>query len=860
MVVVDDSIVRGTTSRKIVRMIRGAGAESVHVRISSPPIQWPCYYGIDTPTRKELIGSSHSVEEICRYLAADSLGYLSLDGMLKATGSEPAHFCHACFTGSLPRRHRARADAPAPPLRTPEPAVNPLTYRAAGVDIEAGDEAVRRIAPLARAHVPSRGARRHRRLRRPSCGCRPAIAEPVLVSSTDGVGSKLKVAFMADRHDTVGIDLVAMGVNDVLVHGAEPLYFLDYIGIARVDPARVEALVAGAWPRAAGRPGARWSVARPPSFRISTRPASTTWPGSRWASWSTRQIIDGSAVKPGDVVLGLASSGLHSNGYSLARRIVFDVLRLGRSTPRCRAPGASVAEVLLEPTRIYVRAVLPVARATCTAMAHVTGGGLTGNLPRVLPEGCRAVDPAGAPGPVRRRCSRTLQRGRPGRATPRCSGRSTWASATCSSCRRPTWATVSRADRGGRVGPRARRGRGGRARRGAGVIAIVVLRRRANRKRACGVSLPLGVLASGRGSNLQAILDACAASGLPGAGRGRDLRPRARAGAGAGRGRPGSRPLWINPKDFADREAFDAGARARAAARAAWGSSATPGSCGSSRRRTCGRSPGARSTSTPRCCPAFPGLHAQRQALDHGAKVAGATVHFVDEGMDTGPIVLQAAVAVEPDDTEDTLAARILVAGAPPLSRGDPPLRGRTLAHPGQARHRDCRRLHDEGPPRAGVASTTRRASSTSPRRSPALGVEILSTGGTAKLLRESGVPVRDVSEVTGFPEMLDGRVKTLHPKIHGGILARRDLPAHLEALARHGIPADRPRGRRPLSVRGDRGPTRRHAGRGDRADRRGRARDDPRRRQEPRRGGGRDGSEPVSRPCSTSCGPAAAS
>jgi amidophosphoribosyltransferase len=100
IVVVDDSIVRGTTSRKIVKMIRSAGARSVHVRISSPPIQWPCYYGIDTPTRKELIGSSHSVDEICRYLGADSLGYLSLDGMLKATGADPGHFCHACFTGA----------------------------------------------------------------------------------------------------------------------------------------------------------------------------------------------------------------------------------------------------------------------------------------------------------------------------------------------------------------------------------------------------------------------------------------------------------------------------------------------------------------------------------------------------------------------------------------------------------------------------------------------------------------------------------------------------------------------------------------------------------------------------------------
>jgi amidophosphoribosyltransferase len=99
VVVVDDSIVRGTTSRKIVKMIRAAGAREVHVRISSPPIQWPCYYGIDTPTRKELIGASHKVEEIQRYLGADSLGYLSLEGMLKATGSDPHHFCHACFTG-----------------------------------------------------------------------------------------------------------------------------------------------------------------------------------------------------------------------------------------------------------------------------------------------------------------------------------------------------------------------------------------------------------------------------------------------------------------------------------------------------------------------------------------------------------------------------------------------------------------------------------------------------------------------------------------------------------------------------------------------------------------------------------------
>ena len=111
VVVVDDSIVRGTTSRKIAKMIRSAGATEVHMRISSPPIQWPCYYGIDTPKRKELIASSHQVEEIRRYLGADTLGYLSLDGMLKATGSDPGQFCHACFTGDY-RVGFERAETP----------------------------------------------------------------------------------------------------------------------------------------------------------------------------------------------------------------------------------------------------------------------------------------------------------------------------------------------------------------------------------------------------------------------------------------------------------------------------------------------------------------------------------------------------------------------------------------------------------------------------------------------------------------------------------------------------------------------------------------------------------------------------
>jgi phosphoribosylformylglycinamidine cyclo-ligase len=255
------------------------------------------------------------------------------------------------------------------------------------VDIEAGDEAVRRIGSLARS------------TRRPEVlgdiGAFASFvrlpvgyAEPVLVSSTDGVGSKLKVAFLADRHDTVGIDLVAMGVNDVLVHGAEPLYFLDYIGIARLEPARVEALVAGvaAGCRQAGCALVGGETAELPDLYA---PGEYDLAGFAVGVVERARIVDGAGVKPGDVVLGLASSGLHANGYSLARRIVFDGLGLSVDA-LLPGTGRSVADVLLEPTRIYARAVLPV-REDVSAMAHVTGGGLVGNLPRVLPAGCRAL-------------------------------------------------------------------------------------------------------------------------------------------------------------------------------------------------------------------------------------------------------------------------------------------------------------------------------------------------------------------------------------------------------------------------------------------------------------------------------------
>jgi phosphoribosylformylglycinamidine cyclo-ligase len=270
------------------------------------------------------------------------------------------------------------------------PAGGRLTYRAAGVDIGAGEKAVRRLAPWARGTYRSevlgdigafagvfRAPSRYRR--------------PVFLASTDGVGSKLRVAFLADRHDTIGIDLVAMGVNDLLVHGAEPLVFLDYIGIARVVPRRIEAIVRGiaAGCREAGCALIGGEIAELPDFYA---PDEYDLAGFAVGVAERGRLIDGRRVRPGDVVIGLLSNGLHSNGFSLARKVVFERLRL-KISDRIPGLGRTVGRELLRPTRIYVKPVLALLRAgvPVRAMAHITGGGLTGNLPRVLPPGCRAV-------------------------------------------------------------------------------------------------------------------------------------------------------------------------------------------------------------------------------------------------------------------------------------------------------------------------------------------------------------------------------------------------------------------------------------------------------------------------------------
>jgi phosphoribosylformylglycinamidine cyclo-ligase len=187
----------------------------------------------------------------------------------------------------------------------------------------------------------------------------------------------------------VGIDLVAMGVNDLLVHGAEPLFFLDYLATGRVVPEKIEAIVSGIAEgcRRAGCALIGGETAEMPDFYA---PGEYDLAGFAVGVAERHRVINGSGIAPGDRLIGLASSGLHSNGYSLARAVLFE--RLGLNvTDRLEACGRSVAEELLEPTRIYVKSILAVLKEhPVKGMAHVTGGGITGNLPRILPEGCRA--------------------------------------------------------------------------------------------------------------------------------------------------------------------------------------------------------------------------------------------------------------------------------------------------------------------------------------------------------------------------------------------------------------------------------------------------------------------------------------
>jgi phosphoribosylformylglycinamidine cyclo-ligase len=265
-----------------------------------------------------------------------------------------------------------------------------LTYKKAGVNIDEGDRFVDLIKPLVRktfrpevmTDIGSFGA--FFKLNRKK------YKNPVLVSGTDGVGTKLKIAFMADRHDTVGVDLVAMCVNDILTSGAEPLFFLDYFATGKLKPEKAADVIRGITDGCseAGCALVGGETAEMPGFYAR---GEYDLSGFAVGVVDREKIVDGRDIRDGDSVIGIASSGIHSNGYSLVRKIFFDANKFGI---RKRFPelAASLGEELLKPTAIYVRAVRSLlGKVDIKGMAHITGGGIPGNLPRVFPKNLGAL-------------------------------------------------------------------------------------------------------------------------------------------------------------------------------------------------------------------------------------------------------------------------------------------------------------------------------------------------------------------------------------------------------------------------------------------------------------------------------------
>ena len=261
------------------------------------------------------------------------------------------------------------------------------SYRKSGVDITAGYAGVKLMAPhVARTRIPGvvSGIGGFGGLFAPDL---TDIREPVLVSGTDGVGTKIRIAQLLDRHDTVGVDCVAMCVNDIAAQGAEPLFFLDYIACGKNDPALLEQVVAGV---ADGCVQAGSALVGGETAEMPGMYPEGEYDLAGFAVGVVEKdlIIDGRTIQPGDTILGLASSGPHSNGFSLIRKVV-EVAGADWNMP---FDGATLADRAMEPTRIYVKQVLEVMKSVkIKGMAHITGGGLVENVPRVLPEGVQAV-------------------------------------------------------------------------------------------------------------------------------------------------------------------------------------------------------------------------------------------------------------------------------------------------------------------------------------------------------------------------------------------------------------------------------------------------------------------------------------
>ena len=525
-----------------------------------------------------------------------------------------------------------------------------LDYRAAGVDIAEADRALDRIRPLVdstrRPEVLSDVGHFGGLFRLDASRFR----RPVLVASTDGVGTKLRLAREAGRHEVPGHDLVSHCINDILVQGAEPLFFLDYLAMGRLDAAVAEGVVRGiaAACREFGIALLGGETAEMPGFY----PAGDyDLAGTIVGVVEEDRIVDGRLVAPGDVLIGLPSSGLHTNGYSLARAVLRDRLGLG---VRDLLPGLgiSVADAFLAPHRCYLPVLRPHLReGRLHALAHITGGGISDNLARVLPSGVLAeVDLASFRLPplfrllaeagriVEAEMLRAFQlRGRPRgggggfrRAGPHRSP--------------PRRLPPRRSDRGRRTAHRTVPGPPRMT--GKPIRSLPAPGRR------------LGVLISGRGSNLKAILDAVASGSLD-ATVALVLSNR-RAAAGLSHAESAGAPTTVlSHRAFPDRESYDRAVLERLRAHrvdvvclAGFMRILSPVLLDAFPDRVL--------NIHPSLLPAFGGLDAPVQALDYGVRIAGCTVHLVDELMDHGPIVLQEAVPVHDEDTPETLSDRIL--------------------------------------------------------------------------------------------------------------------------------------------------------------------------------------------------------
>lgn len=593
-------------------------------------------------------------------------------------------------------------------------------YREAGVDIEAGNRAVERM----KRHVQSTfrpevlsGLGGFGALFRLDTA---RYREPVLVSGSDGVGTKLLLAQALDRHGTIGIDAVAMCVNDVVVQGAEPLFFLDYLALGKVIPEKVEQIVAGVAEgcRQAGCALIGGETAEMPGMYA---PEEYDIAGFAVGVVEADKLVDGRRIRAGDRLIGLASNGLHSNGFSLVRHLLLEKAGFDLRQPLDALGGRELGEVLLTPTRIYVKTVLRLLeRHDIKGMAHITGGGFLENIPRILPQGLGAEIWLGTwpVPPVFRllaqvgqlsqaECYRTFNMGIglvlavapeeaetvleaahglgeeafligqvvPGKGVRLVEGQGNGAGN--GETREITKGCTGGIAEGNRKGitkdiPESisesvterlaegigdgitesnrecnREGNIGENRQGIRELAAEVY-----------TSLPrLAVFASGNGSNFQALADACRNGEIPA--RIALLvtdRPDCTA---VERARRLSIPvLALRPKDFPDKAAYELQILNRLQEEAVdWVVLA-------GYMRLVGPTllsayEGKMINLHPSLLPAFPGKDAIGQAWRHGVKVTGVTIHFVDEGMDTGPIFMQEPVPVEPGDTLESLEERI---------------------------------------------------------------------------------------------------------------------------------------------------------------------------------------------------------